>query len=119
MDVTKDQIARGFAKFLHEDVIPNVGDSATQIVLGIAASAMDVNPKLLDKVLENEMLTAIAKVGNNYNLSTLQKAAESAIDKYGKLTITIPGIKFVSPDDKILQFGSDDVKRLVSHIEGR
>lgn len=119
MDVTKDQIAKGIAKFIHEDVIPNVGDNATQIVLGIAASAVETNPKLLEKVLENEMLVAVARVGNNYNLTTLQNAATLAIDKYGKLTVTIPGIKFISPDDKILQFGSDDVKRLVAHIEGR
>lgn len=119
MDVPKDQIAKGIAKFIQEDVIPNIGDNATQIVLGIASAAVESNPRLLDKILDNEMLAAVAKVGNNYNLSTLQNAAATAIDKYGKLTITIPGIKFLSPDDKILQFGSDDVKRLIAHIEGR
>lgn len=119
MDVTKEQIARGVARFIQEDVIPNVGDSATQIVLGITASAIDTNPKILDKLLDNEMLATVAKVGNNYNLTTLQNAATSAIDKYGKLTVTIPGIKFISPDEKILQFSSEDVRRLIAHIEGR
>lgn len=119
MDVTKEQIARGVAKFIHEEVIPGVGDSATQILLGITASAIDTNPRLMDKLLDNGIFSMVARVGNSYNLSTLQNAATSAIDKYGKLTFTIPGIKFISPDDKILQFGSDDVKRLVALIEGR
>lgn len=119
MEVTKEQIAKGAARFIQEDIIPSVGDTAMQIVLGIAAGTIETNPKLLDKVLENEMLLAVAKSGNNYNLTVLQNAAVSAIDKYGKLSVTIPGIKFISPDDKVLQFGSDDVRRLMARIEGR
>lgn len=118
MEVTKEQIAKGIATFIREDVAPHIGDTPTQIILEIAASAVSVNTSLLDSVLNNQMLAFVAKSGNGYDLQTLQSAAMTAIDKFGKLTVTIPGIKFISPGEKILQFGSDDVKRLVDRIEG-
>jgi hypothetical protein len=119
MEVTKQQIAKGVARFIQEDMIPHVTDSGMQLILGITAGAVDSKPKLLDKLLDNEMLAAVAKNGENYDLSVLQNAATSAVDKYGKLTITIPGIKFISPEEKTLQFGSDDIRRLMARIEGR
>lgn len=119
MEVTRSQIAKGVARFIQDDMIPHINDSGMQLILGVTAGALDTKPQLLDKLLENEMLVAVAKSGENYDLSVLQKAATSAIDKYGKLSITIPGIKFISPEEKVLQFGSDDVRRLIEKIEGR
>jgi hypothetical protein len=119
MEVTKEQIAKGVSRFIQEDMIPQISESGMQLVLGIAAGAIETRPQILDKLLENEMLSAIAKVGNNYDLTALRNAATSAVDKYGKLQITIPGIKFISPGDKVLQFSSDDIRKLVARIEGR
>lgn len=119
MEVTRSQIAKGVARFIRDDMIPHINDSGMQLILGVTAGALDTKPQLLDKLLENEMLVAVAKSGENYDLSVLQKAATAAIDKYGKLSITIPGIKFISPEEKVLQFGSDDVRRLIEKIEGR
>lgn len=119
MEVTKEQIAKGIAAFISEDMIPSVSDTGMQLVLGIAAGAVSAKPQLLDKILENEMLAAVAKTGNGYDLGVLKNAATTAVDKYGKLTVTIPGIKFISPEDKLFQFGSDDIRRLINRIEGR
>lgn len=119
MEVTKEQIARGAARFIKEDMIPHISDSGMQLILGITAGAMETKPAILDKLLDNEMLAAVAKSGNNYDLGTIKNVASAAIEKYGKLSITIPGIKFISPDDKVLQFGAEDVRRLVERIEGR
>ena len=119
MEVTKTQIAKGVARFIQDDMIPHVNDSGMQLVLGIAAGAIDSKPQVLDSLLENEMLAAVSKSGEYYDLNVLKNAATSAIDKYGKLTITIPGIKFISPHEKTLQFSSEDVRRLVERIEGR
>lgn len=119
MEVTKEQIAKGIALFINEDMIPSVSDTGMQLVLGITAGAVAAKPQLLDKLLENEMLAAIAKTGNNYDLGVLKNAAISAVDKYGKLTVTIPGIKFISPEEKLFQFSSEDIRKLINRIEGR
>lgn len=119
MDVTKAQIARGVASFIQEDMIPGIGDNAMQIILGIAAGAITTNPSILDKVLKNEMVRAIAGSGENYDLTAIRTAATAAMERYGKLSVTVPGIKFISPDEKVFQFGSDDVNKLISRIEGR
>lgn len=117
MEVTKEQIARGLCAYIREDVSPNVADNATRIILDIAASAIASNPKLIDPVVENPMFSTVAKKGEGYDLAILKSAAVSAMDKHGGLTVTIPGIKFVSPDEKILQFNGKDVSRLVERIE--
>lgn len=119
MEVTKEQIANGVAKFIQEDMIPHISDSGMQLILGVTAGAVETRPNILDKLLSNEMLEAVAKSGNNYDLSLIKNVAATAIEKYGKLSITIPGIKFISPGEKVLQFGSEDVRRLVERIEGR
>ena len=119
MEVTKEQIAKGVSDFIQEDMIPHITDSGMQLILGITSGAIETKPGILDKLLENEMLSAVAKSGNNYDLGVLKKAAMGAIDKYGKLEITIPGIKFISPHDKVLNFTSEDIRKLVDRIEGR
>lgn len=119
MEVTKEHISKGVSKFIQSDMIPHITDSGMQLLLGITAGAIETKPQILDKILDNEMLAAVAKTGNGYDLSALRNAATNAIDKYGKLTVTIPGIPFISPNEKQIHFGSDDVRRLVDRIEGR
>lgn len=119
MEVTKEHIAKGLSKFIQNDMIPHITESGMQLVLGIAAGSIETKPQILDKILDNEMLAAVAKTGNGYDLSALRNAATNAIDKYGKLTITIPGIPFISPHEKEIHFGSDDIRKLVDRIEGR
>lgn len=118
MEVTKTQIAKGLSRFIQEDMLPHVDDRGMQFVLGVASGTIDANPQVLDKLLDNPLLAMAAKSGNNYDLSTLKRAASSAIEKYGKLEITVPGIKFISPADKVFQFSKEDVEKLVSRIEG-
>ncbi len=118
MEVTKAQIAKGLAKFIQEDMLPHVDDKGMQFILGVASGAIDANPQALDKLLDNPLFAMAAKSGNNYDLSVLKRSASATIEKYGKLEITVPGIKFLSPADKVFQFSKEDIERLVSRIEG-
>lgn len=119
MEVTKSQISHGVARFIHEDMIPHIEDNGMRFVLGMIAGSLETSPQLLDKLLENEMVFLIAGSGSNYDLGVLKQVASSTIEKYGKLTVTVPGIKFISPEEKVLQFGKDDIQKLVDRIEGR
>lgn len=119
MEVTKKQIAKGVAGFIHQDMIPFVGDKGMQFVLGMVAGAVDANPQLLDKLLDGSVFAMVAKSGVNYDLGVLKQAAFSAIDMCGKLPITIPAIKFISPEEKEFQFSKEDIQKLIDRIEGR
>lgn len=119
MEVTKAQIAKGVAGFIFEDMMPHVDDKGMQFVMGVFAGSLEANPKALDNLLSNSFFSMAAQSGNNYDLSILKQSVANAIDKCGKLEITIPGIKFISPEDKVFQFNKEDINRLVSRIEGR
>ena len=56
MEVTKEQIAKGVAKFIQEDMIPHISDSGMQLILGVTAGAAETSPNILVKLLSNEML---------------------------------------------------------------
>lgn len=119
MEVTKSQISHGVARFIHEDMIPHIEDNGMRFVLGLIAGSLETSPQLLDKLLENEMVLLVAGSGANYDLNALKQATIGTIEKYGKLTVTVPGIKFVSPEEKVLQFGKEDIQKLIDRIEGR
>lgn len=119
MEVTREQIAQGVVKFINSNVINHVDDKATKLLLGMAAAAVEIKPQIIDSVLDNPMLSLFIKTENGYDLSAIEKAAASAMDKYGNLTIYIPPIPFISPSEKTLTFNADDVRKLRASVEGR
>ena len=119
MEVTKAQIAKGVASFIFEDMMPYVDDKGMQFVMGVFAGSLESNPNSLDKLLNNSFFSMVAKYGDNYDLGLLKNSAINAIDKCGKLEITIPGINFISPTEKVFQFSKEDINKLIGRIEGR
>lgn len=121
MTISKENIAHGVVKFIRNDVIASVPDNSMKIILGIAAAAIETNPSAINSILDNEMVSAFiaSPTGNGYDLSTLEQAAAAAMDQYGSLSVQLPGIPLISPEPKILSFGSGDVRSLIGYIEGR
>lgn len=121
MTITRDNIAHGVVRFIRNDVISSVPDNSMKIILGIAAAAIEANPSAINSILDNEMVSAFiaSPTGNGYDLSTLEQAAAAAMDQYGALSVQLPGIPLISPEAKMLSFGSGDVRSLIGYIEGR
>lgn len=119
MEVTRAQVANGVAKFIKNEMIPNVDENIMRVILGIAAGVVETNVEFVDKLLDGTMLSALIKTENGYNMELLKRHAIPAIEQYGAITITVPPIKFISPTEKIMQFNGEDVKKIVDYIEGR
>lgn len=120
MNVTKNQIIQGVVKYAKGEIIPKVaGDKPFQMTISTLVAMLEMNPAIADSLLTNPMLAAIMNEKDGYyNLDMLEKALKQSMDQYGELQITVPGIPFLSPKEKVMTFTQNDVTRLRDYIGG-
>ena len=53
-----------------------------------------------------------------YDIEAISSALERTLDEYGDFTVKVPGIKFISPEEKELNFGISDIRALRKYIAG-
>ena len=101
------------------EVISKVEDKALQILLGIGITALNRNHDLIDAVLQNPFISYLVKVDDEgkYDLDEVFSIINDTLKTYGKLPVTIPAIKFISPVEKTLKFSTEDVNKLKQFME--
>lgn len=116
---SKNQIVNGLIKYVELEVISKVEDKALQIVLGIGIIALKRNQDLIDSVLKNPFIGYLVKETEDgkYDLDEVFSIIDETLKTYGKLPVTIPAIKFISPNEKTLKFSTEDIAKLKTCIE--
>ena len=118
MRVSKSQLINGFVDYIETEVIPQVEDKPTQIIVSVAAKAVKANPALADTLLGNSMLKALLDENEDgYEIGGLFASLKDSIKQYGPFPIDIPPIPLISPVDKTLTFTESDVSELQRRIE--
>jgi len=117
--LTKNQIVNGLTKYVETEVISKIEDKALQIILAIGITALNRNHDLINAVLDNPFISYLVKKSEDdkYDLDELFDIIDDTLKTYGKLPVTIPAIKFISPTEKTLRFSTEDVNRLRSLME--
>jgi hypothetical protein len=119
MDVSKQQLINGVIKFGKMDILPKITDKTFKIVLATGMAMLENNADILDPFLKDPMIAALLMEEDGlYETDDLKDALINAMKEYGDLKIKIPGIKFISPEDKELSFNTQDVIRLSEYIGG-
>lgn len=119
MKIHKTKAVTGLASFIRNDMIPKIPDKSFRIVAEAVATMAELRPDLLDAYLQNPMLAAVlAYDEDGIDLDMAEAALTAALERHGDLELTIPGIKFFSPEDKTLKFSKDDIRRLKSYMQG-
>ena len=118
MRVSKTQLVNGIADYVENEVIPQIEDKPTQIIVSIAVKSIRANPKLIDPILDNPMFSALlSKNKEGYDIENLFGSIEESVKQYGPFPITIPPIPIVSPIEKTLSFSESDVSEMKRRIE--
>lgn len=120
MNVTKQQIAQGVSNYVKTEIIDKISDKPFKIILAIGISAIEKNPELLDEFLDNSLVSSLLKKSDDgtYDINEMLDIIETAVGDYGSFPVTVPPIKFISPDEKELDFTANDVRKLRTYIMG-
>ena len=120
MRVSLQQIAEGVASYAESEIIPKMGaDKSAQILVTVGINALRANPKYLENVLNQGIMRTLLDVDeeNMYELDGLYNAVNEALQKYGTYTVVLPPIPVLSPTEKKMKFGADDIDALRREIE--
>ena len=119
MRVKKDNIVNGIVSYVENEVIPKIGDRATQIIASVGANAIRSNTKLVDAIFDNGVVKVILDDDGSgtYETDGLFNAIQDSIEKYGNFPLQIPPIPIVSPTEKQLTFTSADIAEIRHRIE--
>lgn len=121
MRVTKEKIISGVSEYIESNVIPAMSDDrGMQILLYAAIKALKSNDKLIDALLQNQIIkTLIDDDGTGtYDIDGLFSYLVSAVDKFGFFPIYIKAIPLISPTEKTLKFTANDLEIIKKKIMG-
>lgn len=117
MEVNKNQIVNGIIKYIKSDVLTHIPDKNFRTVATAAVLVITNKPGTLNPLFENAFVKML-ETPNGYNVDTLSDALKQAMAETGGITITIPAIKFLMPEEKELTFNSADVDSIMKYIKG-
>lgn len=121
MRVSKTQIVQGVADYVKSSILPQLGGARSmQIIVSIGANALAANHRLVDALLENQIVRALLDDDGSgtYDLSGLADAMAKSIQEFGSFPIKVPAIPLISPAEFTLSLSADDVAAMRSRIEG-
>lgn len=121
MRVSKTQIVQGVADYVKSSILPQLGGARSmQIIVSIGANALAANHRLVDALLENQIVRALLDDDGSgtYDLSGLADAMAKSIQEFGSFPIKVPAIPLISPAEFTLSLTAEDVAAMRRRIEG-
>lgn len=116
---SKEQIAQGIVKYVRSDVLPSIQDKAFRTVLSAGTYLIEADPSMIDRIMEHPIVALmIPKAGSGYDIAKAEQALRRALEDNGGIDIVIPGVKWISPDEKVLKFTASDITALRNYIGG-
>jgi len=120
MRVTREQIVKGVADYIENDVIPQMKeDRAIQIILDVAVKSVRANTKLTNMVFENKTVKAFLECGEDgtYEIGEVFDRMADGVRKFGPFPVVIPPVPLISPTEKTLSFTEGDITEIKRRIE--
>lgn len=119
MQVTKQQIVTGIVKYSKNEMIPKIADKPFKIIVSAAVTMLETNPEIITRFLDDPMIASLLMGKDGYyEIDTFGEVLEKTLEQYGDFPVKIPGIKFISPEEKELSFSASDINKLKSYITG-
>lgn len=119
MQITKQQMLTGAAKYIRGEVVPHIPDKSVKVIMEMLAAMVETSPKIVNQYLDMPVVAAILQEQDGfYDLDMVEAALAKAIDTYGGLEVTVPAIPLISPQPKSMTFSASDVRAMKRYMEG-
>ncbi len=119
--INAEQLITGLIKYITAEVIPNIDDTFTKLALKTftisAANRADAYANVIHAVASKPFVADLLKAEDGcFEVESLIDAARQAVDECGELTVTIPPVRFISPQEKTLRFKAADLSTLKQYL---
>ena len=119
--INAEQLLSGFIKYLSAEVIPCVEDTFTKLALKtFAITTTNSAPayiKVLEEMISRPFAADLLKVEDGcFDVESIIDAIRQAVNECGEITIKIPPVKFISPQEKTLRFSANDISSLKQYL---
>lgn len=119
--INVEQLLSGAMKYLTAEVIPAVEDTFTKFALKTLTLTTANNApayiKSLEQMINKPFISDLLEVEDgSFEIEKIIDAVRQAVNECGELTIKIPPVKFISPEEKTLRFGANDISSLKQYL---
>ena len=119
--INSEQLVSGVMKYLTAEIIPCVEDTFTKLALKTFAITAESHvldyAKAVDSFVQKPFISDIVKTEDGvFDVESLIDALRQAVNECGELTIKIPPVRFVSPQEKTLSFKASDISSLKQYL---
>lgn len=120
--INSEQLISGVIKYLNTEITPCIDDTFTKLVLKTftitAESKMSAYTKAIDSTVNQPFMKDFLQTDEKglFEIETLIDSLRKAVNECGELTVKIPPVKFLSPEEKILSFNSSDISKLKQYL---
>lgn len=119
MQITRQQMINGAAKYIRQEVIPHIPDKSVKVMLEALAASVEMSPQIANRYLDTPFVAAMLHEQNGfYDLDAVEAALTKAMEAHGGLEVTIPAIPLISPQPKSMTFSANDIRALKRYMEG-
>lgn len=118
MQITRQQMLNGAARYIRGEVIPHIPDKGVRVALEALAGMVELAPQAVSKYLDTPFATAILQEQDGfYDLDVAEAVLTKAMETHGGLELTVPAIPLVSPQPKSMTFTANDIRAMKRYME--
>lgn len=119
--INSEQFISGVIKYLATEIIPCIEDTFTKLMLKTFTIATEKNTpayiKAIDSLIEKPFVSDFLKADDGcFEVEELIDAVRQAVNECGELTVKIPPVRFISPEEKTLSFNAADISKLKQYL---
>ena len=119
MQITRQQMLNGAARYIRGEVIPHIPDKGVKVVMDVLAGMVEMSPQAVSKYLDMPIVAAVLQEQDGfYDLDMIEAALTKAMESYGGLELTVPAIPLISPQPKSMTFTANDIRAMKRYMEG-